>query len=403
MQNYDLINALGELDNETVLSAREKPKAQVPIPIYKRIPAAALIAAVLAVLLSVGAAAYAIAHASTARLMEAGPMTDGQVQVPVDETGQRIIDSSAIDLHLSQTSNGTTITLDSVMGFADPTESLFYLTFTITPPEGFAFPDDMQYWCFWNERKTLIPNDLELPTASATVKNPDGSASVLWMLMPMGEVSGHRLHIKIGGFGTADKAVVASLYAGSRQIELPGQWEFDFALPELPETQEIAFDAAALQAAGLPLTALRLSSFGGIAEFEAQDVSQLDQIQTYFPDELRALCPDIDWENMSEAEFEELCLAGDTNGVLNDAQFAKLWELIGKLPSIYDEIDHPEVVTLEYPDGSEYTVSYGQYGDNLWINYDEKSGTSYCVIVFNNPQPVSQASAIVINGIRIPL
>ena len=54
------------------------------------------------------------------------------------------------------------------------------------------------------------------------VKNPDGTASVLWALDPLGDPSGHKLHVEIGGFGTADKEVVASLYDGSRQIELPG-------------------------------------------------------------------------------------------------------------------------------------------------------------------------------------
>ena len=59
-------------------------------------------------------------------------------------------------------------------------------------------------------------------------------------------------------------------------------------------------------------------------------------------------------------------------------------------------------MTLEYPDGADYTVSFGVYGDNLWVNWDEQ-GNFYCEIVFSNPQPISQATAIVIDGVRIPL
>ena len=341
MKSFDLLNAMGELDEETVLAARETPAKTKTV--RRRIPRAALIAAVLAAILSLSALAYyAISHRNTAALMEAGPQTSGRVQVVIDETGQSIIDSEAVDLGLTQTSNGTTVTLDSLMGFTDPTQSLVYLTFTVTPPEGYEFPDDLSYWCFWDIRYAAVPDDIHLPRAESTVKNPDGTASVLWMISPTGATAGHRLHIELGGFGMASKEVCADLYSGARTIELPGAWSFDFEIPELPATQEVAFDAAACRAAGLPITALRLNSFGGVLELEPQSSA--------------------------------------------DADFGY----------------QPQRVTLEYPDGADYTVSYGVYGDNLWINWDEQ-GDLYCEIVFSNPQPISQATAIVIDGVRIPL
>ena len=337
MRSFDLINAMGELDDETILSAREASAKTRPS--RHRIPRGALLAAVLAAVLSIGAVAYyAVSHANTAALMEADPMTNGQTQVVIDETGRNIIDNATVELGLSQTSNGTTVTAESLMGFTDPTQSLLYLTFTVTPPEEYEFPDDMSYWCFWNIRYAAVPDDIQLPRAEATVKNPDGTASVLWMISPFGATAGHRLHIELGGFGMASKEVCADLYSGARTIELPGAWSFDFEIPELPATQEVAFDAAACRAAGLPMTALRLNPFGGILELE-----------------------------------------GTTETFIQ-----------------------PRVVTLEYPDGTEYTVSFGEYGDNLWINWDEQ-GKPYCEIVFKNPQPISEAAAILIDGVRIPL
>ena len=54
MKTYDILNALGELEDDTLLNAHELPAK--PVSVRRRIPAGALIAAVLAVLLSLGAA-----------------------------------------------------------------------------------------------------------------------------------------------------------------------------------------------------------------------------------------------------------------------------------------------------------------------------------------------------------
>lgn len=105
---------------------------------------------------------------------------------------------------------------------------------------------------------------------------------------------------------------------------------------------------------------------------------------------------------MDDDEFDALCAGGDVEGFLTEAEFAHLQELLYAMPAFDQDFARPEVVTLEYPDGSEYTVSFGEYGDNLCIDWDE-DGTPYCRIVFTNPQPLSHATAIVINGVRIPL
>lgn len=345
MKSDIIRRAIGGIDADLVEAAdRAVPAGRKrAASSHFRISRAVLIAAALTVLLSLGAVAYQlISHANTAALLQKNPFSEGNVQPPVDETGMQIMNNSAIDLGLSQTSNGTTISVDSLMGFTDPTHSLYYLTFTVTPPEGYEFPDNMKYWCFWDERFKLVPEDIDIVYAASTVKNPDGTASVLWALDPLGDPSGHKLHVEIGGFGTADKEVVASLYDGSRQIELPGHWSFEFELPTLPETREIKLDAAALKESGLPVTELRLNEFGGLLWLD---------------------------RNIMEA-------AGKG--------------------------DHLESFTLEYPDGTEYSVSFGEYGNNLWPDYDEQ-GQLFNLIVFLNPQPIENACAIVIDGVRIPI
>ena len=342
MNQNRLYRAMGDIDEDLIEAADRMPLTRQTrvIPARRRLARGTLIAAVLVLLLSLGAGAYyVISHQNTASLMEAGPMSNGGLQPQINEAGMQIIDASAIDLGLRLEDNGTVISVDSAMGFEDPTQSLLYLSFTVTPPAGYEFPEDMKHWCFWDEHFVLEPDDIPISCASSAVRNPDGSAGVLWVLMPQGNTAGHRLHIEIGGFGTADKELAASLYDGSREIELPGHWEFDLELPALPKTREISLDAAALREAGLPVTALRLNEFGGIAETDQQ-------------------------QNPEPWQPRELCLV--------------------------------------YPNGSEYKLSFGRYGDNLWLNVDEQ-GRLFSQILFLNPQPIWEASELILDGVHIPL
>ena len=403
MKSEKLRRAIGGIDADLIEAADLIVSPASAAPVRRRIPRVALIAAVLAIVLSFGAVAYyVVTHPKTAALIEAGPMTNGRIPVTVDETGMQIIDNAAIDLNLSQTSNGTTVTVDSVMGFRDPTSSMLYLTLTITPPEGYEFPEDMKDWCFQMPRIAAVPDDIELGRAESTIKNPDGTASMLMLFFPNGDLNHHSLHLDLEGFGMASKETYHEIAEGIRTIELPGNWIFHFDLPELPETQEISFDAQAVKEAGLPMTALRLNSFGGVAELEPQDVSQLRTLRETYGDQLKTDFPTLDFDRMDDAEFDALCAGGDVEGFLTEAEFAHLHELLCAMPAFFVDFDRPKTVTLEYPDGSTYTVSYGTCGDNLWIDWAE-DGTPYCQIAFPNPQPISQATAIVINGIRIPL
>ena len=49
-----------------------------------------------------------------------------------------------------------------------------------------------------------------------------------------------------------------------------------------------------------------------------------------------------------------------------------------------------------------YSVSFDEYGNNLWPNYDDQ-GQLFNLIVFFSPQPIENACAIVMDGVRIPL
>lgn len=396
MKTYDILNALGELEDDTLLNAHELPAK--PVSVRRRIPAGALIAAVLAVLLSLGAVAYAIAHVNTVRLMHAGPSTGGREAVSIDETAQQLIDNESVDYGISQTSQGTTVTLDSVMGFTDETKSLLYITLTVTPPEGFAFPDDMTDWGFWGNFH--LDADVSGSGSEVAVKNDDGTASCMLMWISNANLSAKNAALKLGGldsggFGNISKENARLLNDGIRQIELPGNWEFDLGRIELPPTQEIALNEDVLSAAGLPLKSLHLTSFGGIALMGSPHVqdAMVARLWASFPEELCALFPAVDWAALTDEDFEALWDSDDTT----DDQRLRLMDLMALLPPV--DYGGPETFTLEYPDGSSYTV---EAPNNLWVDFEENGDLSFTVL-FLSPQPISRASAIVINDIRIPL
>ena len=402
MKNEKLRRAIGGIDADLIEAADQNNSRTGKAFVHRRIPRAALIAVLLAAVLSLSVMAYEIVHANVVRLMEAGAMTNGRVPVTIDETGRQIIDSSAIGLNLSQTSNDTTVTIDSAMGFRDLSSSMLYLTLRITPPEGYAFPEDMKDWCFETARIAAVPDDIQMGRVESTIKNPDGSASMLMLFLPNGDLENHSLHMDLEGFGMASKETYHEIFEGARTIELPGNWTFNFTVPTLPETQEIPFDAASVKEAGLPMTALRLNSFGGVAVLEKQELSRLRAFRETYGAQLKADFPTVDFDLMDDAEFTAICAGGDLDGFLTEAEFTHLQSLLDAMPRLDSDLACPKDLTLEYPDGSKYTVSFGETGDNLWINWDDDR-TPYCQIVFTNPQPISNANAVVINGIRIPL
>ncbi len=427
MKPYDLIDALGELDDETVLSARavqtpisvissaaRNPSLSMkkrngflgrrlprndrsgPVPMRRRIPGAALIAAILVIALSIGAVAYAISHANTARLMAAGPHTGGREAVAIDETGQQLIDNASVDYGIRCTDHGTTVTLDSVMGFADQTKSLVYLTLTITPPEGFEFPDDMTDWGFWGS--SHLDTGVTGGGSSVAVKNDDGTASFMLMWITNEDVRTLDARLRLGGgenggFGISSKENAPALFDGSRQIELPGSWEFDLGRIELAPTQELALDRQTLAEAGLPLKSLHLTSFGGIALMDNPHVhdAQIDRLRAAYPEELEALLPGADWAAMTEADLEELMTSEDTP---EDVR-VRLLDLLAWLPPV--DYGGVKTLTVEYPDGSSYTA---EDPGVVWEDFEQNGDLSF-TILFLNPQPISQASAIVINDVQV--
>lgn len=414
MKTIDLIEAFGMLDDETVLAAHEKPAKSIKL--FHRLPRAALVAAILAVLLSVSALACVIVHANSVRLMEAGPMSGGKHTVEISEAAVQVIENQSITYGQTVTDNGTTVTLESLMGYSTETESLLYLTLTVAPPEGTQLPEDVSEYGFVNEH-IAFPFDAPEETpwdipgrggSGVAVKNPDGTVSVMLMRFFGGPVEGARMHLTLENFDLCGKAAAQAAFARWEEEKrtgipaeapkplLEGVWEFDLGRLHLPPQQEHMLNKAELEAAGFPYNTLELNPFGGKITRDDDAPSVLDRLRKEFPEELRKLMPDVDWENLSEEEFARMV---EEASRLVDAEDARLrvMDMYGWLEPW--DYGGPTTFTLEYPDGTSYTVEAPL---QIWENV-ESNGEVAFQILFTAPQPIHDAVAIVINGIRIPL
>lgn len=414
MKTIDLIDALGALDDETVLSAREGSAKTGSL--LRRVPRAVLIAAVLAVLLSAGVFAYALTHPNSLRLMEAGPLSNGSQTVGIDDTAAAVIEAQSVDYGLSVTDNGVTVTLESLMGYSAEAESRLFLTFTVTPPAGTELPEDISQYDFVNQFISF-PFDVqeetswEIPccgSSSVAVKNSDGSLSLMQVQMFGGPVEGAPLVLTLENFDLSGKAAAEDAFARQHQEKvsgvpaedpaplLEGLWQFDLGRIHLPAQQDRALDRAALSAAGLPYASLELTAFGGWITADDTAPSTLERLRTEYPADLRELMPDCDWDGMTEEAFRSLM---EEAQALTDDSDSRAW-----LPIMLGWLEPwdygcPQSLTLEYPDGTSCTV---EGPTQLWQTV-EGNGTVSFTFLFPAPQPIGQASAILVDGTRIPL
>lgn len=413
MKTYDLMNALGELDDETVLSARETPAKTTPL---RRIPRAALIAAVLAFALTLGAAAYAIVHTNSVRLMEAGPISGGKKTAAIDENAAQVIERQSVDYGLAAVDNGTTVTLESLMGYSTDSDSLLYLTLTVTPPSGTTLPDDVSEYGFVHEYIAFpfdAPDETpwDIPSrggSGVAVKNPDGTVSVMLMRFFGGPIEDANMTLMLENFDLCGKAAAQAAFERwerEKQTGVPvqepapllaGSWAFDLGRLHLPPQDTRTLDETELSQAGLPFTSLELTAFGGKLTCRDTAPSLLQRLRSEYPNELRELMPDVDWDKLTEEDFQKLLELADETEDLEDARL-RFMDLYGWLEPW--DYGFPDSVTLEYADGGSYTVDSPLL---LWV--DEPENGEVCQrLLFPAPQPIIDATAVVISGVRIPL
>lgn len=385
MKEEKLFAALGGIDENYLeeaarFGARKKRSLR---------PARVLIAAAVVAALTVTAGAvYVITHQNTKALMETGPNSGGYHPVELDERSLSVIDNTSQDFGTSVTDNSTAVTLDSVMGFQSEEMSVVYLTLTVVPPAGTELTADIQDCGFWEQQPDFFGASSGSGSTTA-IDNGDGTYSVMLMYTVMGEIESDRMQLTLSGFGNVSKEAAHGLFDGTREIEVPGTWNFTIEDLQLTEPETLEFDTALFAGTGIEPSMITVSPFGGTVTM----ADPSNDVVAAHREELKAICPDleIDWNQMTAEQLNLLLAEGS---VFTDEQTDAICELLDNgTGSSFGGINS---IQLQYPDGSTYE------GQVVHLSKDE-DGNMIVRYIFEAPQDLDQAEALVIEGIHVPL
>ena len=345
-------------------------------------------AAVAVVMMGTVGAAYVISHQNTKALMETGPNSGGYYPVELDERSLSVIDNTSQDYGTSVTDNGTTVTLDSVMGFRSEEMSVVYLTLTVAPPAGTNLTADIQDCGFWEQQPDFFGASSGGGTTTA-IDNGDGTYSVMLMYTVMGEIESDSMELTLSGFGNVSKEVAHGLYDGTREIEVPGTWSLTIEDLQLTEPENLTFDTALFAGTSVQPSKITVSPFGGAVTM----ADPSNDVVAAHREELKALCPDleIDWDQMTAEQLKLLLAEG---AVFSDEQTDAICELLDNgTGSSFGGI---QSIQLQYPDGSTYD------GQVVHLSTDD-DGNMIVRYIFEAPQNLDQADTLVIEGTKVPL
>lgn len=291
-------------------------------------------AAVFAALSITAGAVYLTVRASNRELMAAGPLTGGRELQQIDETAAAIIDSATEYLTIIDESKATTVTLESIMGFATEPLSVMYLTFNVD------YPDDTVFNCTADDlgfvTQSLRFSDGLWPSgggSSVAIINDDGTCSVMMMFEFEADLSNSSATLTLTDFGDVSEEKMHALYEGTASAEVSGEWSFTFDLSSLGAPNEIEFDAALFAQAKFQPLRIELCEFGGALTLEDDSV------------DLQTIALELRDGSVYQGVFRSFCEFNETTGELH------------------------------------YTHGF----------------------VFEVPQAIENAAALVIEGIRIPL
>lgn len=384
MKEEKLFAALGGIDeNYLEEAARYGTRKKRP-----RLTRVLIAAAVVAALTVTAGAAYVISHQNTKALMETGPNTGGYYPVELDQQSLSVIDNTSQDFGTSVTDNGTTVTLDSVMGFQSEEMSVVYLTLTVAPPAGTELTADIQDCGFWEQQPDFFGASCGGGSTTA-IDNGDGTYSVMLMYTVMGEIESNRMQLTLSGFGNVSKEAAHGLFDGTREIEVPGTWSFTIEDLQLTEPETLEFDTALFAGTGIQPRKITVSPFGGTVTM----ADPSSDVVAAHREELKAICPDlkIDWDQMTAEQLNQLLAEG---AIFTDEQTEAICELLDNgTGSSFGGINS---IQLQYPDGNTYD------GQVVHISTDE-DGNMVVRYIFEAPQDLDQAETLVIEGIHVPL
>jgi hypothetical protein len=354
-----------------------------------RIPVLVLVAALVAMLSISAGAAYYIGHERSANLVASGIYTGGAEAVELDDTAREVIDAASQDYGITVTDSGASVTLESIMGFHSEDMSVLYITLTIQPPAGTQFTADIQACGFLERMPQLTTEVLGGSGYQSAIWNEDGTISAMLLYIYQGDVGDCGMSLHLGGFGNISKEVASALYSGKREIEIPGDWEFQIDHLNLDTPITISVDASLFQDSGLSPASVAMSSFGGMLTLNntAGDISTA-MIRAH-QEELSKLLPDQDLDNITWSQITSLY----ESGAISQEEMEEIDNIIGEVT----DVNVASTLQLIYSDGSVYPAD-----STVWSGVNAY-GQFQTMFLFEAPQDLSQAEYLSLDGIKIPI
>lgn len=389
-----ILDAIGTLDEEMVFNAKAVNNKKRRGAIYRY----ALIAAAMIVLMCVSASAvYLIIHQNTVELLETGPLTGGAASVEVDDRAVEVIEEKSVDYSMEVTDQGTTVTLDSIMGMATDDGAICYMTLTITPSEGVTISGDAQELGFMEIG--FYPEDTTLSGSSSgtctVVDKEDGtySAMLLWQFYGR-DITNCAMRLELGGFGDVSKERARALYSGEAEIELPGAWSFHIDALSLEEPTKLPFDETLFAEEQIHPTEIALSSYGVILTYTAEATDVLRTVGAIMQEKYPEL--EIDWNNLN---METLNLLRAEGSVFTDQQEEELTALLAEYSDTDGGVLKNPSFQLTYQDGSACKI-----GDTSadWGRVNP-SGETMAFIWFDAPIAMDELASVTIGSVTIPV
>lgn len=391
-----------QVQNTPSAVKRDHPKTHHRLRVLMIAIAATLILSVTA------SAVYYLTHTREAALMEAGPLDGGLFSTTLDDRSKEVVDNSAVDYAMIQTSNGTTVTLDSIMGFHSTDYSVAYVTVSIALPSGINTEVDVEACGFqWMELQPSASEQLLAgDAAQVAVQTDENTVSVMFAFsFRYHDVTDIPVTLTLENFNT-----------GSQEIS--GTWVFEIDALVLSSLNTISFDQDCFAEMPFEISDIQLSNFGGtitmqgyqeLAAYHFQKIVREQYGDLNLPwDKLKpdysALKALYDSEDLTEPQYQKLL------GLLNDDS---IWRLN---------------IWVEYADGRTYSESkdFGilfdeqiaaqrrltavqngeiteEEADKLAAQETNNENSGIIPFAFLAPQDISSAEYLVIEGVKIPL
>lgn len=367
-------------ESQNILKARVRAELTSSRPSRRlfakpRIRTALILAAALALLTVTAVAGYSLLPERAAELFRLASFR-GTAQ-EIGERSMDVLAEEVIAVDQAVTSGGTTVVLESVMGYTSELESLLYAVLQIRPAPGLELPEDLSDLCFI---PSLQASDMAYSSGGLqqTFRREDGTFSALLFLRLNGPVSSDQ-----------DYTLTLDKLTNRHTILQNAVWQFNLPNLALPELQTIPLDPSQYADAPIRPLELALSPFGGYLWVEGYDetirAEVLAYVQEHYPH--ANLTVYEDWYQI-DALYHAGILTLEEFEDINDFR-------VGVNAHTHRRI------SLLYPDGTRYTLSHAPRLASPIESLPD--GTTRIYLTFFEPQDIGAASTLSLDEIEIPL